>query len=191
MKKEKLNQQLYKIHLKTALEWGNAWPTILDHINDSIRKELTKKHMTIDMKLDKLIKSKTSTPTQYVKFYPRVINKTDIAFDPGELDLLNKGLKYNLGFKQKKWIETLAREAETAILKLPIPEQDHMRHQVAHNIKLLYKQQHSRNGFNTQQAVQEHRTVNNIKKKLTENKAVVLKADKGNSVVIIHTDDPQ
>jgi transposase-like protein len=189
MKKEKLNQQLYKIHLKTAQEWGNAWPTILDHINDSIRRELTKKHKTIDLKLSNLIKSKTSTPPQYTKFYPRVVSKTDIAFNPCELDLLNKGLKYNISFKRKKWMETLALEAETAISKLPTPEQDHMRYQVAHNIKLLYKQQYSRNGFNTQQAVQERRTINNIKKKLTENNAVVLKADKGNSMVIIHADE--
>ena len=31
-------------------------------------------------------------------------------------------------------------EAETAITKLPVNEQDYRRFQVAHNIKLLYKQ---------------------------------------------------
>jgi hypothetical protein len=189
MKKEKLNQQLYKLHLKTAHEWGNAWPTILNHINENIRVELTKKHKTINKKLNNLIKSKTPTPPQHTNFHPRVVNKTDITFNPRELNLLSKGLKYNLSFKQKTWIETLGLEAETAISRLPTPEQDHMRYQVAHNLKLLYKQQHSQVGFNTQQAVQERRTINNIKKKLTENNAVVLRADKGNSMVIVYTDD--
>jgi hypothetical protein len=73
--------------------------------------------------------------------------------------------------------------------KLPTPEQDHVRYQVAHNIKLLYKQQHARNGYNTQHAVQERHTINNIKNKLTENNAIVLKDDKGNSIVITHIDD--
>jgi hypothetical protein len=91
--------------------------------------------------------------------------------------------------KRKNWIETLALEAETAISKLSTPEQDYIRCQVAHNIKLLYKQQHSRNGYNTQHAVQERRTINNIKSKLTENNAIILKADKGNSIVITHIDD--
>jgi len=34
-------------------------------------------------------------------FYPRVINKTDIAVTNNELTLLNKGLKYDLNHKHK------------------------------------------------------------------------------------------
>jgi hypothetical protein len=44
MKKAKLNQQLYNIHLKAAQEWGNSCYIILDHINESINKN-DKKNM--------------------------------------------------------------------------------------------------------------------------------------------------
>jgi len=57
------------------------------------------------------------------------------------LTLRNKGLKYNLNHKHKKWIKTLTLEADAAINQLPIFEQEYIRYQFAHNIKQLYKQQ--------------------------------------------------
>jgi hypothetical protein len=33
IKKAKLNEKLYNIHLKAAQEWGNSWYILLDHIN--------------------------------------------------------------------------------------------------------------------------------------------------------------
>lgn len=56
------------------------------------------------------------------KFYPRVINKTDITFTNQELTLLNKGLKYNLIHKHKQMDKNSSLEAETAITQLPIFE---------------------------------------------------------------------
>jgi len=47
------------------------------------------------------------------------------------MELLNKGLKYNLGSKQKGWFNNLAMEAEMAIMLLSPGEQDYIRHQVA------------------------------------------------------------
>ena len=47
-KKEKLNNDLYNIHLKAAQEWGNTWYIILDSIHDSINHELEKKYKTIE-----------------------------------------------------------------------------------------------------------------------------------------------
>jgi hypothetical protein len=43
-------------------------------------------------------------------------------------------MKYNLHYKQKSWLETLALEAETAISNLDIIEQQYYRHAVAKNI---------------------------------------------------------
>jgi hypothetical protein len=42
-KKQKLNNDLYKIHLKAAQEWGNSWYFILDSIIDSTTRELESK----------------------------------------------------------------------------------------------------------------------------------------------------
>jgi hypothetical protein len=44
------------------------------------------------------------------------------------MQLLKKGLKYNLHYKQKKWLETLALEAKTAISKINATEQQYYRH---------------------------------------------------------------
>jgi len=41
---------------------------------------------------------------------------------------------YNLRYKHKDWIKTLATEAETAISQLPKSEQEYLRYQVATSI---------------------------------------------------------
>ena len=84
----------------------------------------------------KLLIVKSFRQTQLV-FYPRMVNKTNITFSSGQLCLPNKGLKCNLGHKQKNWITNLAFEAETPITFLPTNEQECIRHQVAQNIKKL------------------------------------------------------
>jgi hypothetical protein len=43
----------------------------------------------------------------------------------------------------------LTIEAEATLILLPVYEQDHIRHQVAHNIGRLYKQQENRHTNNT------------------------------------------
>jgi hypothetical protein len=73
-------------------------------------------------------------------FYPRVANNTDIKFTTDELNLLNKDLKYNLSYKNKNWIKTLAIETETALTQLPAHEQEYFRIQAAHNLKQLQAQ---------------------------------------------------
>ena len=83
----------------------------------------------------------------------------------------------------------MALEAETAIIKLPVNEQDYIRFQVAHNIKLLYKQCSGNKGYNTKHAKKERHTINSIKRKLLSNNAIVLKGDKCNTVVITYLND--
>jgi hypothetical protein len=56
-------------------------------------------------------------------FNNRIENVSNITLTREETQLLNKGLKYNLHYKLKNWIETLAMEAETAITQLNLDEQ--------------------------------------------------------------------
>jgi hypothetical protein len=51
--------------------------------------------------------------------------------------LLIYGLKYNLHYKQKHWIQTLAIEADTAINLLNSQEQTYMRQAVTHKLQIL------------------------------------------------------
>ena len=48
-------------------------------------------------------------------------------------------MKYNFHFKQKRWITTLALEAETAISLLAALDQDPIRYQVNKNIQHLFR----------------------------------------------------
>jgi hypothetical protein len=105
---------------------------------------MEKKYKQLDLKINSLVATQTEEPKTKTQFYPKVINKTDITFTDEEMTLLNKGLKYNLNYRNKDELITLALEAETAISLLPSHEQEYLRYQVAHNLQKLYKQQDSK-----------------------------------------------
>ena len=102
------------------------------------------------------------------------------------MKLLNKGLKYSLHHKDKQWISNLTVEAEAAFSPLPTPEQEHIRYQIAHNLSKLYKQHNRIHSSNTTR--NEFRIINQIKK-LSNAKAMVPKADKGSTMIIIYDSD--
>jgi hypothetical protein len=56
-----------------------------------------------------------TTPRVHHSFHPRVVNNTDITFSNKEIELLEKGPKYNIHHKKKHWLTNLALKAETAI----------------------------------------------------------------------------
>jgi hypothetical protein len=65
----------------------------------------------------------------------RIIKATDIYFTQEGIKVLSKRLKYDLLYKGKILLETLALEAETALSKLDITEQ-HYRYMAAKKIKI-------------------------------------------------------
>jgi len=52
IKKEKLNNAIYKVHLKAAQEWGKTWYPIEKSLNESLIKELKCKYKTMDNKFE-------------------------------------------------------------------------------------------------------------------------------------------
>jgi hypothetical protein len=103
------------------------------------------KYQNLNLKIQKLTKEQTTTPEQHVTFYPRVVNKTDINFTDKELQLLEKGLKYNLHNKKKNWLTTLALETETALNPLPQTEREYFRNRAAENLEQLKQQEKHKN----------------------------------------------
>jgi len=188
-KKQKLKNDLYKIHLKAAQEWGNMRYTILVSSNDVVNGDLEKKYKSIDMKINKLEKKETQNQEFHEQFYPHVFNKTGISFSNDKLSLHSKGLKYNMSYKHKNWIETLALEAETAVSYLLTAKQDYVQYQVAHNIRQLYKQYNGNHDYNTLHMKRERHTLNKIKDKIWIDNAIISEADKGNTIVINYQDD--
>ena len=105
------------------------------------------------------------------------------------MELLNKGLKYNLGHKKKSWISNLALEAENAIMSLPTSEQEGIRYQVNQNIQKLYTQQREKHAYPNWKTTHERRVINQIRQKLITEEAMITKADKDNTIIVIYSND--
>jgi hypothetical protein len=73
------------------------------------------------------------------QFYPKIRNLSNIQFTENEIQLLNKGLNFNLRFKQKHSLKTLGLEAETAISYANESEQNCLRHAVSKTIEHFIK----------------------------------------------------
>jgi hypothetical protein len=185
-KKEHLNRDLYKAHLQASNEWGTTWTLIQNSINESTHIHMDSKYKTIEHKLNRLTKQDTKGLNCKHTFFPRVVNKTNIQFTPNEELLLQKGLKYNIHSKPKNWVNTLAIEAEAAITLLPTQHQEPIRYMAAQNLKHLYTEHEKRQTHNRHQQQHELKVIKGINKKLTENRAMVTKSDKGNSLIILY-----
>jgi hypothetical protein len=83
----------------------------------------------------------------------------------------------------------LAWEAETAAGLLPIPQQEYLRHRIAHAIEKLYKQQQIAPSKRLTQQHHEHLLIKQIRRKLNNHHAIVSRADKGNSLVMLYQTD--
>jgi hypothetical protein len=77
-------------------------------------------------------------------------------------------MKYNLHYKYKIWIRTLALEASTVIFYLPTSEYLHTRFQVANNVNRLDKEYDRNNAYNTACDISEKKILNQIKEKLEQ-----------------------
>jgi hypothetical protein len=145
--------------------------------------------------LTKTQKTHSSVETHKVtntKFYQRVINLTDIKFNEHENQLLQKGLKYNLYIPPKQQIKTLAIEAETAINLLPAPDQDPVRYIIAKALDKIAQKtilNFPNTSFTNRKMRFERITTNRIKETLKQHNAILTKADKGQSIIIVKKTD--
>ena len=184
-KKQQLNTQLYHAHIHNANIWQQTWDSIEKSINHKLQQEMKKVYLKQQEKLTHMNKIQNTGKINNNVNYTRVENRTNIQFTQEEIQLLNKGLKYNLHQKNKKWIEILALEAETAISRLHITEQNYYRHAVAKKIKDINRN----NNTNNKKNKYEWKQIMNIKNKISENKLTITKADKGKTLVILTQDE--
>jgi hypothetical protein len=119
MKKQRLNQTMYKLYLSLANTWGNSWPYIQEAIKAKLQRTAQAKYKTLDEKIQRLAHDQTITPREQYTFFPRVVNNTNIYFSENELALLNKGPKYNLHNRHKHWLTNLALEAKQLLTGSP------------------------------------------------------------------------
>ena len=189
-KKSLLNTVLMKKHLELLQK---LHPSQIDNvtylIEKQINKTIMKKKKTQNIKISNLLKvqndpQKNNTISH--RFYPRIVNLTEINFNNEETNLLNKGLKYcfkNKGFKQSLINEIL--NAETAINAISDEEtRTVVRHAVDNKITKVLKAENIKTSYN-----KETKIFNGIKKKLIDNNSIVTKADKGQTLVILTNED--
>jgi hypothetical protein len=195
-KKQHLNKTLYKLHLENAKQWRQLWNTIHNNITEKAEMRMRIKYTNLNNKIHKLEHNNTGNKARQEHndtFQERMINLTNTTFTDEELQLLNKGLKYNLHYKRKNWIEPLAIEADTAINKIDPKEQEYMRQIVANNIKKLINKYKTLNDrritLKHKRDIRERKLIYNIKEKIKSNLLVIVKADKGNTLVILQEDD--
>ncbi|MDR2204371.1 MAG: hypothetical protein LBE76_08820, partial [Nitrososphaerota archaeon] len=81
--------------------WGNSWNLIYHSIRETTNQEIEKKYKHLDEKISSLMNAQKPNIVTNKLFHPIVENKTKVNFSEYEMNLLNKGLKYNLGHKPK------------------------------------------------------------------------------------------
>jgi len=136
-KKQKINSDIYQLHMKLAHYWQNLWPLIHQNIEGKLQERYRTRYQNLDNKIKHLTQQQTPANPPKKTFYLRVVNMTDIPFSEPEMNLLQRGPKYNLHDKPKDWIPNLALEAETAITRLPHTEREVYRKLVAERINIL------------------------------------------------------
>jgi len=102
-----------------------------------------------------------------------------------EIWLLNKGMQHSIERLLNKYWTTLIKETEHAIRKLHSKIQEPYRILAAKKIKQTKKAECQQNIT----AKCEFYTVNKLKEKLVKENAMIVKADKGRTSVIIYTED--
>jgi len=141
----------------------------------------------LNKKLDTLLE-KQKTPAQRPQGkqpppYPRTINLTSIQFTGEEQKLLDLGLQYNIQKPLKATWTNLVLETERAIRLLDIKLQDPLRIIAAKKMKL-----HNTYHHDPTHKRQSH-ILKQIQHKITSNNAMITRADKGKTTVIIYTHD--
>lgn len=167
---------------------------ILQFISDWVRPKIEKKKETHIKKIKHLIDAqkmnimKNNNITE-VEFNTGIKNLTEIDFDDNELSLLSKSIKYNLNLDDKlNTIENDLLEVEVAIRQKEKETQDQLRFNFTHELDKYDISKRNKDKV-SQKTKDQLKIVNSITVKLKENEAILTKADKSNTTVVINKND--
>lgn len=194
-KKAYLNNRLYQLHLEASKLFKHEWPIINNNIEIKIQYEMVKKYATINKKISDLENTpqingrKPENPkyTQHTQtFHPRVTNLTNLEINNEEKEILELGYKHNFITNTTQQIKSLIIECETAISNIEPTAQNLIREQLADNINRAYKNINEKTQNDSKNKLKIVKQLNN---KLLANNITNVKADKGNSIVLINTNE--
>lgn len=190
-RKELLNRQIYVLHLQLSnLLTPVHFICILDDVSAFIKTE----HYTISQRHNKKLTALISKRNSYNSrssvdecFFDRVINSTTINFNDSELNLLNKGLKHNIAPKIN--INNIKEVIVKTKIACDIAKLNNCdKNAVGNKISKLIDKHTDRNKAQGK-FPDESKVLTKINKKLKDSKALIVKADKGSSAVIMYEKD--
>ena len=168
--------------------WPDTWTTIQDIIDNNLRQEMETYYNTLNRKLDR-IQGKQKRATSHTphgwqqQTYPRMVNLTNIQFTIEEQSILDLGLQYSLQKPSASAWTTLALETQRAIRLLDNKIQDSFRILATKQLKRLHNTNQNDTTYKGLYVLKQ------IRQKFTQGNAMIARADKGKTVVIIYTQD--
>jgi len=103
IKKQRLNEQLYRTHLECAAHWPTTWNLIQTATDNNIHQEMEAHYNRLNKKLDQLLQKQSKHPTppgrneDQKQFYTRIKDLTNNELNTEEIQLLKYGLNYSIG----------------------------------------------------------------------------------------------
>lgn len=186
--KDELNCKMYDLHLQLSNQMSPLTFSLLLNAIDSkidfLRESISNRHRK---KIDALISQKNNVsqdaPPHEHNFYPRISNLTSIQFTPSETALLNKGLRYNLPPTINDTdIKRVIADVKVATKLSNLNKSNVCK--IALKTKEIITKEKSKNKKSNESEI-----VKNINNKLTMNKSIITKADKGNTLVVVSESD--
>jgi len=177
--------QLYNLHLKITKHLNNgehvSWLNTLNLMNEESEKHCSNKKIILNKKLKKLVNERGKSIAPTVKFVDNYVrNLSSETFSNKELELLNRGLNFTIK-PQKPNIESTVVHIETALKYQPEQIKTEIRRETKSAINII------KNGT-TRKSKQGLNQLNTIKALKGKN-VHYMKADKGNTLVILDKDD--
>lgn len=190
-KKSLLNQLLFETHLELLNKLHPAQHDILSTLESQVTSIINKKRDTQNKKIERLLQTQIIQEKVSCKhkFFPTVTNLTKINFDKNEMKLLNKGMNFNFPNNKKTSFLQELFQAEAVIKSLQTEDvRNNTRVIVNRKAKALLKDpiqiKQTTNRYKSERQV-----ATGIRDKLAANEAMITKADKGNSLVILYSYD--
>ena len=183
-KLNKHNKEMYELHKKlyTIYQYIEIEEILNEFGENYIKKKLGNHREKINNKLNKLIENKAKEVkiTEEMKFAEKVINQSTTTFTEEEYKILGKSLKYIPHTNINK--ENTLIECEEIIEKM---KNEDDKKQIRSEIKEIIEKIEKTNKNKNKEDKTIQQNIKKIKKKIINNKLITIKADKGNTVIIM------
>jgi len=162
-KKQRLNEQLYKIHLECATLWPTTWQLIQSTIDSKVQQQMEEHHQRLNKKLDHHLQKQPqqSTPPRHNdkhRFYTRVKNLKNVRLNREEMQLLKYGLNYNTERSISSYIANLTAETERAVRLLDVKMQNTHRIMATNKLKQIINSKGQNNVLKKKTNARDERT---------------------------------